>query len=106
MTESIRGRWVSTKPGSAAFLTLADDGSLTGSDGANRISTIWTGDDTGALVEAFVTTQRATQGMERWVGRTRRLEADGDRLNVFDQAGNHLGVLNRAAEADETGKGR
>lgn len=106
MTNSIYGRWVSVKPGSGAFLSLADDGSLTGSDGANRISTTWTSDDTGAIIESFLTTQRATQGMERWVGRTRRVEADGDHLNVFDQAGNHLGVLTRAADAAETDEGR
>lgn len=105
MTNSINGKWVSTKPGSTAFLSLSDDGSLTGSDGANRISTTWTGDDTGAAIESFLTTQRATQGMESWVGRTSRVEADGDQLNVFDQAGNLLGVLNRAA-TDETHEGR
>ena len=27
-------------------------------------------------------------------------------LNVFDQAGNHLGVLNRAADTDEPDEGR
>lgn len=101
MTNSVNGRWVSSKPGSAAFLKITDDGSLTGSDGANRISTTWTADDSGAVVESFLTTQRATQGMERWVGRTRRVEADGDRLNVFDQADNHLGVLHRADKPDE-----
>lgn len=106
MTNSVNGRWASSKPGSAAFLKITADGSLTGSDGANRISTTWSNDASGAIVEPFLTTQRATQGMEMWVGRTRRVEADGDRLTVFDQAGNHLGVLNRADEADEPDEGR
>lgn len=106
MTNSINGKWVSTKPGSAAFLSITDDGSLTGSDGANRISTTLTRDDSGAVIESFLTTQRATQGMERWVGRTRRVEADGDRLNVYDHAGNHLGVLTRATDSDESTEGQ
>lgn len=106
MTNSITGKWVSNKPGSAAFLSITDDGSLIGSDGANRISTTWTKDDSGAVIESFLTTQRATQGMESWVGRTRRVEAEGDQLNVFDQAGNHLGVLTRATDLDESAAGR
>ncbi|MDN6747313.1 MAG: META domain-containing protein [Brevibacterium sp.] len=106
MSNSINGKWISSKPASAAFLNISADGSLTGSDGANRISTTWSGDDSGATGESFLTTQRAAQGMERWVGRTRRVEADGDQLNVFDQAGNHLDVLNRAADADEPDEGR
>lgn len=106
MTNSLYGKWVSTKPGSAAFLSISDDGSLTGSDGANRISTTWTKDGSGAVIESFLTTQRATQGMERWVGRTRRVETDGDQLNVFDHAGKHLGELTRATDSDESVEGR
>ncbi|GAA1547279.1 MULTISPECIES: META domain-containing protein [Brevibacterium] len=106
MTNSVNGRWVSAKPGSAAFLNITADGALTGSDGANRISTTWSSDDSGAVVESFLTTQRAAQGMERWVGRTRRVEAAGNQLNVFDQAGNHLGVLNRTDDADDSDEGR
>lgn len=106
MTKSVNGKWNSPKPGSAAFLDIAADGSLTGSDGANRISTTWTSDDSGATVESFLTTQRAAQGMETWVGRTRRVEADGDQLTVFDQAGNHIGALTRAAGTDEPDEGR
>lgn len=106
MTQSVNGKWVSSKPGSAAFLYICADGSLTGSDGANRISTTWASDGSGAIIESFLTTQRATQGMERWVGRTRRVEPDGHQLNVFDQAGNHLGVLTRDSDSDEPDTGR
>lgn len=106
MTNSVNGNWVSSKPGSTAFLKFGDDGSVSGSDGANRIATTWTGDGSGATVESFLTTQRAVQGMERWVGRTHRVEADGDELTAFDQSGTHLGVLIRATDADEPDEGR
>ncbi|GAA1847982.1 META domain-containing protein [Brevibacterium marinum] len=106
MTNSVNGSWVSSKPGSTAFLKFTDDGSVSGSDGANRISTTWMADDSGAVIDSFLTTQRAVQGMERWVGRTHRVEADGEELKAFDQAGNHLGVLMRDADADEPDEGR
>lgn len=106
MTHTVTGRWISPKPGSKAFLELSADGSLTGTDGANRISTTWTSEESGAAVASFLTTQRAAQGMEAWVGRARRVEADGDHLNVFDQAGKHLGVLTRGADSDATDEGR
>lgn len=105
MTQSVNGKWVSSKPGSAAFLNICADGSLTGSDGANRISTTWTADDSGAAINSFLTTQRAMQGMEGWVGKARRVEADDDQLNVFDQAGNRLGVLTRDSDSDEPDTG-
>lgn len=106
MTNSVNGKWISSKPGSSAFLDIAADGSLGGSDGANRISTTWTSDGSGAKVESFLTTQRAMQGMETWVARARRVEADGDQLNVFDQKGNHLGAMTRVAASDEPDEGR
>lgn len=105
MTDSVNGKWVSTK-GSKAFLTLDADGTLQGSDGANGITSTWASDDAGALIESFVSTQRAAPGMEMWVAKARRVEAAGDRLNVFDHAGNHLGELTRATDSDDSAEGR
>ncbi|GAA1939852.1 MULTISPECIES: META domain-containing protein [Brevibacterium] len=106
MTNSVNGKWISTKDGSSAFLQFEEDGTLTGSDGGNRISTTWGAEEPGAVVKPFATTQRAVMGMEAWVGRVHRVEAEGDVLTVFDHSGNHLGVLNRAAASDESDEGR
>lgn len=106
MTNSVNGRWVSSKPGSTAFLKFTNDGSVSGSDGANRIATTWSNDDQGAIIDSFVSTQRAAPGMEMWVARVNRVEANGDELNVFDRSDSHLGVLMRADESDDTDEGR
>ncbi|MGO2036298.1 MAG: META domain-containing protein [Brevibacterium sp.] len=109
MTHSVIGKWISTKESSSAFLHFREDDTLTGSDGGNRISSTWSIDDTGAVIKPFVTTQRAVMGMDAWLGRVHRVEADGGQLNVFDVSGNNLGVLIRdeAAESpDSSGGGR
>ena len=94
MTQNITGRWV-TEPGSKAFLDFADGGALSGSDGANRISTSWQADGGEAVVDAFLTTQMAAPGMTPWVGRIHRATVDGDTLIVLDHAGNRLGEMIR-----------
>lgn len=105
MNHAIVGRWTSAKS-SRVFLEFADDGSLRGSDGANAISSSWDGNGCEAVVQSFMTTQRAVQGMESWVGRVRRVEADGDRLAVFDHSGEHIGDLSRdTAESSTTTPG-
>lgn len=102
MSQSIVGRWISAN-GSKAFLDFGDDGSLRGSDGANGIASTWQSAGAGAVIESFVSTQRAAPGMERWVARSHRVEADGDRLAVFDHSGEHIGDLTRdTAEATTT----
>lgn len=95
MTQQLNGKWISTKEGSSAFLQFGEDGTLTGTDGGNRISTTWGTDESGTVIKPFATTQRAVMGMEAWVGRAHRVEVDGDRLNVFDHGGNSLGALAR-----------
>lgn len=95
MTHSASGRWAA-ESNPHAFLEFALDGSVTGSDGANRIVTTWQPDGDGsAVVAPFLTTQMAAKGMQTWVGGVRRVEVDGDVLAVFDQSGNRLGELIR-----------
>lgn len=106
MTQQINGKWISAKDGSSAFLEFDQDGTLTGSDGGNRISTTWGAEGPGAVIKPFATTQRAVMGMEAWVGRVHRAEPDGDVLTVFDHGGNHLGELVRDTSSDEPGEGR
>ncbi|MFE2656487.1 META domain-containing protein [Brevibacterium sp. NPDC059310] len=92
---TLDGQW-SAGGDSKAFLALAADGTLNGSDGANRIVTTWEPDgDDAAVIAPFLTTQMAAPGMKMWLGRVRRVEVDGDVLAVFDQSGTRLGELIR-----------
>lgn len=101
MAQNIIGRWA-PEPGSRAFLDFADDGALTGSDGANRIVTSWEADGDGsAAITQFLTTQMAAPGMKTWVGRARGARVDGDTLIVLDSAGNRLGEMVRISEEEQ-----
>ena len=106
MTNSVNGKWISSKEGSSAFLQFDENGTLTGSDGGNRIATTWGAEGAGAVIKPFATTQRAVMGMEAWVGRVHRVEAGSDALAVFDHGGNHLGELVRDTSSDEPDEGR
>ena len=102
MSPSPIGRWV-VEDNPRAFLEFGEDGSLSGSDGANAIATTWSDGDQGILVEPSLSTLRAAPDMVRWVTRTRRVEPVGQELRVFDAADTHLGVLIRQPLGSEPG---
>lgn len=106
MTHSVIGRWVVEK-NPRAFLEFKEDGSLSGSDGANRIVTTWTDEENGPTVKASFSTLMAAPNMVGWVTKARRVEPDGRELKVYDAKDDHLGVLIRddAAEGPDSGDG-
>ncbi|WGP07614.1 META domain-containing protein [Bacillus subtilis] len=94
MTQEIIGRW-SAETNERAFLEFSEDGSLRGSDGANNLVTSWSAEPEGFMIKSSMMTLKAAPGMVSWVPRARRVEPDGDRLQLFDAADNHLGDLHR-----------
>ncbi|UVI37535.1 META domain-containing protein [Brevibacterium spongiae] len=94
MTHAVIGRWTAEN-NDRAFLEFHEDGTLRGSDGANGLATSWSDESAGVTVKPSMTTLKAAPGMITWVTKARRVEADGDRLALFDAAENHLGDLHR-----------
>ncbi|MCD1284544.1 MULTISPECIES: META domain-containing protein [unclassified Brevibacterium] len=107
MTHSVIGKWVAEQ-NARAFLEFKEDGSLSGSDGANRIVTTWTDEENGPTVKPSVSTLMAAPNMVTWVTKARRVEPDGRELKLYDSEDNNLGVLIRdeAAESPDTSGGR
>ena len=94
MTQDLIGRWVA-EDNERAFLEFGEDGSLRGSDGANALVTSWSTESEGIIIKSAMMTLKAAPGMLTWVTKAHRVAPDGDRLNLFDSADNHLGVLVR-----------
>lgn len=94
MTHDAIGRWVA-EDNDRAFLDFHEDGTLRGSDGANAIVTSWTDEPEGVMIKSSLMTLRAAPNMVQWIPKAHRVVPDGDRLQVFDAADNHLGDLVR-----------
>ena len=94
MTQELIGRWIA-ETNERAFLEFSEDGSLRGSDGANSLVTSWSAEPEGLMIKSSMMTLKAAPGMITWVPKARRVEPDGDRLQLFDAADNHLGNLHR-----------
>ncbi|WP_209325221.1 META domain-containing protein [Brevibacterium renqingii] len=106
MTHEVVGRWAAEK-NDRAFLAFLEDGTVRGSDGANAIATSWSEEAEGLMIAPSMTTLMAAPGMLTWVPKARRVEPDGNRLNLFDTADNHLGVLLRQPPGSaDTNEGR
>ncbi|WP_080795209.1 META domain-containing protein [Corynebacterium pacaense] len=88
------GTWGSGAPGQPQ-LVLAADGSLSGTDGCNRLLGSWElVDDTVELSE-LASTMMACVDVDTWLGAASTLRVDGDSVRVLDAAGTEIGTLDR-----------
>ncbi|GAA1633212.1 MULTISPECIES: META domain-containing protein [Brevibacterium] len=88
------GRWSSPEAGDP-FLEFADDGTLAGSDGCNRIQTSWTLDGDTVVIESFTSTQRACAGVDSWLSKASTATIEGDVMTVKDGQGSVIGGLEK-----------
>ena len=85
MTQELIGRWTA-ETNERAYLEFSENGSLRGSDGANNLVTSWSIEPEGFMIKSSLMTLKAAPGMVTWVPKARRVEPDGDRLQLFDAA--------------------
>lgn len=90
----IVGMWGSDATGEP-HLEFADDGTVTGSDGCNGISTTYTVDGERAEIEKFASTLKACPGVDDWLRGIRSVEIDGDTLVAMNSSGDTIGQLDR-----------
>ena len=95
--DDVVGTWGDTAP-ATPHLVLSSDGTVTGSDGCNAISTTFAVDGTSITFEPFIATLMACPGVDGWLAAVRSAAVDGDEMVVSNAAGEHIGTLNRAAE--------
>lgn len=114
MTSSFIGTWRS-EANPRAFLRLEEDGSVTGSDGINRIITGWDegfglgsasaahapeADGPLASIRPAATTLMAAPNMQTWVTAAQFVSASGDELTIYGHNGETTGVLIRDTAAN------
>jgi heat shock protein HslJ len=89
------GTWGDVATTDEPSLVLGDDGSLTGTDGCNRLVGSWTaGADTVTFVDV-ASTRMACEGVDTWLSALATGTIAGDTLTVLDESGDEIGTLAR-----------
>lgn len=94
--ESVVGTWGDKTKGSP-WLTLADDETVTGSDGCNGIGSTFTVEDGVVTLAPFFSTQMACTGVDTWLSKIKSVSVEGDTMTVLNSAGDVIGTLPRAS---------
>jgi heat shock protein HslJ len=89
---AIVGQWGSSATGQPN-LTFTDKGTVSGTDGCNRISTRYTLHGTTATLDHFVSTMMACEGVDTWLITVHTVSISGDKLLAKNAAGAQIGTL-------------
>lgn len=93
--DSAVGEWGHDAPG-LPHLELVDDGSVTGTDGCNRLFGSWTQDEQTVEFSGVGSTRMACPDVDTWLERMHSARVDGDALHISDADGAQIGTLDRA----------
>ncbi|GAA1765294.1 META domain-containing protein [Agromyces humatus] len=74
-------------------LTFAENGSVSGSDGCNRLAGNWTLTEGTITTDSLATTLMACDGVDTWLSGFATAVIDGDRLIVSGIDGEQIGEL-------------
>ncbi|GAA1769180.1 META domain-containing protein [Agromyces humatus] len=86
--------------GAPPALALADDGTVTGTDGCNRLVGSWGDDGETIAFEQVASTRMACEGVDTWLSGVDTATVDGDTMTVFDGGGAEIGTLERSTDID------
>lgn len=93
---SVSGTWGKPDVRGEPSLVLEDDGSLSGSDGCNRLFGDYTVDGDRVEFGVIGSTMMFCEGVDTWLSAASTARVDGDRLVVSDESGAEIGTLDRA----------
>lgn len=96
--EFVIGTWGDPDDTDEPYLEFAKDGSVTGSDGCNRLAGTWTIEDEAVVFSPLATTLMACAGVNTWLGAaaTAVIEPDDDdELAFLNSEGVPIGTLDR-----------
>lgn len=90
------GTWGDSSGTNTPYLTLEEDGTLTGSDGCNRLSGTWSVDEADQVeFENVASTKMACEGVDDWLSQLSVAEVSGDTMTVLGADGAEIGQLER-----------
>lgn len=91
---SAEGTWGSSAEGQPQ-LVLAADGTLSGTDGCNRLAGSWEQSGADVTFGQVASTLMACEGVDTWLSTLDSATIDGSTLHVKDQSGAEIGTLSR-----------
>lgn len=92
--ESVVGTWGSAAPGQPQ-LRFAEDGSVSGTDGCNRLAGKWTLENKVVIFQQMISTMMYCEGVDTWLSGAASARVHGNALHVYDRAGLEIGTLVR-----------
>lgn len=92
--ESVVGTWGSATPGQPQ-LQIAEDGSVTGTDGCNRLAGKWALENEVVIFQQMISTMMYCEGVDTWLSGAASARVHGKALHVYDRAGQEIGTLER-----------
>jgi heat shock protein HslJ len=91
------GTWGKSTTAGEAYLTLAKDGSASGSDGCNQLSGTWKAGDDGISFSPWAATQMYCADVDPWLSLSASGQVQGDELVLFDENNTQIGTLQRTS---------
>ncbi|MBM7832204.1 heat shock protein HslJ [Agromyces cerinus] len=92
------GTWGDVATTDEPSLAFGNGGSLSGTDGCNRLVGSWTAEgDTVTFVEV-ASTRMLCEGVDTWLAALATATISGDTLTVFDESGEEIGTLDRSSD--------
>src|SRR5215218_7183518 len=92
------GSWGDTSDTAEPSLTLDDDGSLTGTDGCNRLSGSWRlEDDDLVYFDAVGSPRRACPDVDTWLKGLSQATISGSTMTISSADGAEIGQLERTS---------
>lgn len=91
----VTGSWGDTSDTTQPSLELAEDGSVTGTDGCNRLMGSYTAEGNEITFEAVASTMMFCQTVDTWLGQLSTATVDGNTMTVFDANDSEIGTLKR-----------
>lgn len=88
------GTWGTDAPGEPQ-LVLAEDGSLSGTDGCNRLTGSWSEEGTTVDFGQVASTMMFCEGVDTWLVDLATGTVEGSTLRVLDIDGVEIGTLSR-----------
>ncbi|MEE1620805.1 META domain-containing protein [Zafaria sp. J156] len=92
------GTWGNPTDSSLPTLEFTDDGSVTGTDGCNRLMGGWTVEGGQVVFDALAGTMMACPDVDTWLSTAARAEREEGILRVFGPDGEQIGTLAAARE--------
>lgn len=91
------GTWGDPSETAEPSLALASDGSLTGTDGCNRLTGSWSDDGETITFSDVATTRMMCAHVDAWLSELATGTIQGETLAVLDDAGSEIGTLERSS---------